>query len=301
MRVLIAEDDNLSRRVLETALRNWNYEVISVADGMEALEALQREDPPRLAVLDWMMPGKDGPEVCREIRARPSERYIYILLLTSRNDKADVAEGLQAGADDYVTKPFAAAELRARLLAGSRIIELQEQLLEAQEKLRHQANHDALTGLLNRSAILERLNVELSRARRQKAPLSVVMSDVDRFKNINDTHGHQVGDAVLGEMAQRMSVAVRVYDAVGRYGGEEFLTVLPGCDGPTALALSERLLQQVRRPCEIKNLPDLLVTCSFGIATTLDGSADADCIVRAADDALYRAKAAGRDRIEVAP
>jgi two-component system cell cycle response regulator len=300
MRVLIAEDDPVSRRIVEITLRNWKYDVIPVPDGNQALEVLRADDAPRLALLDWMMPGKDGPQICREIRANPTPKYTYIILLTTRSGKADIAEGLEAGADDYVIKPFEAIELKARLLAGSRIIELEDQLLEAQEKLRHQATHDGLTGVWNRAAILDKLEIELQRSRRQGTPLTVMLADIDRFKAVNDTHGHQVGDVVLHSVAQMMSSAVRVYDAIGRYGGEEFLIVAPGCDVQTAQALSQRLHAHVGRQCATEEEPFINVTCSFGVVTTTDGNVDSEKLIRDADEALYRAKANGRDRIEVA-
>jgi diguanylate cyclase (GGDEF)-like protein len=296
MRVLVAEDDPVSRKIVEVSLRQWQYEVVSVADGNQALNTLGGDDPPRLALLDWMMPGKDGPQVCREFRSKPSSRYIYIILLTARGAKDDIVEGLEAGADDYIIKPFDAIELRARLLAGGRIVDLQDRLLEAQEKLRHQATHDGLTGIMNRAAILEKLDVELQRSRRQKMPLTVIMADIDGFKTINDTYGHQVGDIVLRNVAQSLSSTVRIYDALGRYGGEEFLLVAPGCDAKEAGALGRRLQQRVRE-LVIDGLASN-VTCSFGLVTTSDGQADTDGLIRAADDALYRAKANGRDRIE---
>jgi diguanylate cyclase (GGDEF)-like protein len=296
MRVLVAEDDPVSRKIVEVSLRQWQYEVVSVADGNQALNTLGGDDPPRLALLDWMMPGKDGPQVCREFRSKPSSRYIYIILLTARGAKDDIVEGLEAGADDYIIKPFDAVELRARLLAGGRIVDLQDRLLEAQEKLRHQATHDGLTGIMNRAAILEKLDVELQRSRRQKMPLTVIMADIDGFKTINDTYGHQVGDIVLRNVAQSLSSTVRIYDALGRYGGEEFLLVAPGCDAKEAGALGRRLQQRVRE-LVIDGLASN-VTCSFGLVTTSDGQADTDGLIRAADDALYRAKANGRDRIE---
>jgi diguanylate cyclase (GGDEF)-like protein len=291
MRVLVAEDDPVSRKIVEVTLRQWKYEVISVADGSEALKALAGDDPPRLALLDWMMPGKDGPQICREFRAKPSSHYIYIILLTARSAKDDIVEGLEAGADDYIIKPFDAVELRARLLAGGRIVDLQDRLLEAQ------ATHDGLTGILNRAAILDKLEVEFQRAHRQKMPLTVIMADIDRFKSINDTYGHQVGDAVLRTVAQSLSSTVRIYDTLGRYGGEEFLLVAPGCDAKEAGALCRRLQQKVRE-LAIDGLASN-VTCSFGlVTTTADAQADTGWLIRTADDALYRAKANGRDRIE---
>jgi two-component system, cell cycle response regulator len=300
MRVLVADDDPVSRRIVEVTLRNSKYDVVVVSDGNQALSALLDRDPPRLALLDWMMPGKDGPQVCREFRANRPTRYTYIILLTGRNTKDDIVEGLEAGADDYVIKPFDAIELKARLLAGSRITQLQDRLLEAQERLRHQATHDALTGILNRGAILDKLETELQRTRRQKLPLTVMMSDIDRFKQVNDTLGHQAGDAVLREVAQSMSGAIRIYDGLGRYGGEEFLIVAPGCDQRESLSLAHRLHGNIRE-LKIPELgPGSKVTCSFGVVTTQDGEVDSGWLIRMADDALYRAKAGGRDRVEIA-
>jgi diguanylate cyclase (GGDEF)-like protein len=299
MRVLVAEDDPVSRRIVEVTLRNWSYDVVSVPDGKQAFEVLQGDDAPRLALLDWMMPEKDGPQVCREVRALSAKPYTYIILLTNRSGKEDVVEGIEAGADDYVVKPFEAVELKARMLAGTRIIELQDQLIAVQEKLRHQATHDALTGVLSRGAILDKLNIELHRAARQNIPLTIVMADIDCFKSINDTFGHQIGDTVLRNVAQTMSNALRVYDAVGRYGGEEFLIVAPSCDSRTAKTLSARLLSQIRTHTMTSLDSQVTVTCSFGVVTTTDAQMTLESLIRAADDALYRAKANGRDRVEL--
>jgi diguanylate cyclase (GGDEF)-like protein len=298
MRVLIAEDDPVSRRILQARLLDWKYEVVAVGDGIQAFETLARDDAPRLALIDWMMPLKDGPEVCRELRAASPKRYTYLILLTSRGDKSDIAEGIEAGADDYVVKPVDAIELRARLLAGCRIIELHDQVFEAQEKLLQQATHDSLTGLLNRTAILDRLEIEIQRARREAAPLTVMMADVDQFKQINDTHGHQIGDLILRLAAQGMASAVRIYDAIGRYGGDEFLIVAPGCDSPTAEKLSQRLHAEIRRNMK-EAAPDIMVTSSFGLVTDVSGRMDSAELIRAADKALYEAKSKGRDRTEM--
>lgn len=293
MKVLVAEDDPISRRLLEATLTKWGHSVVVAPNGIEALHLLESDDGPRLAILDWMMPGMDGLQVCRKLRADNADRYVYIILLTARHEKADLAQGIEAGADDYITKPFESVELKARLLAGSRIIELEEQLFEAQEQLRYQAMHDSLTGVWSRAAILGRLDAELSRSQRLGTSVTVILADIDRFKQVNDTYGHQTGDAVLRQVAGRMSGAVRAYDCVGRYGGEEFLIVLPGCDSSTAQALAERLLQSVRQDTEHS------VTCSFGVATTAPGYFEAQHLIGAADAALYRAKAEGRDRVVV--
>ncbi len=298
MRVLIAEDDPVSRRILQARLIEWKYDVVAVSDGIEALEILRQKDSPRIALLDWMMPSKDGPQVCREVRAQSSGRYSYLMLLTSRSDKSDIARGLEAGADDYVIKPVDAVELKARMLAGGRIIALHDQLMEAQDKLLQQATHDGLTGLWNRNAILDRLEVEIQRARREGIALTVMMADVDQFKQINDSHGHQVGDIVLRHVAQSMAGALRIYDSVGRYGGDEFLIVAPGCDSNTAYSLSERLHAHIRHTPPEGALP-VGITSSFGVVTVSAPQMDSDELIRAADDALYEAKSKGRDRTEV--
>jgi diguanylate cyclase (GGDEF)-like protein len=254
-----------------------------------------------MAILDWMMPGQDGVEVCRRLRAAAREPYTYVLLLTARTDSQDLVEAIDAGADDYLTKPFNSSELRARLRAGRRIVELQEQLLEAQEALRERATHDGLTGLYNRSAILDILRQELARATREPQPFSILMADLDHFKEVNDLHGHLVGDEVLREAARRMKATMRCYDSLGRYGGEEFLAVLPGCDGCGAWMLGERVRQSISDDIFQVKEGRLPITCSIGCATQPVGSTfDTDALIRMADDALYGAKHAGRNRTETA-
>jgi two-component system, cell cycle response regulator len=301
MKILIAEDDPVSCRLLEVTLQRWGYEVLVARDGVEAWECLKQEDAPHLAVLDWMMPGMDGLEICRELRRQRREPYTYILLLTARGGKQDIIEGLAAGADDYVVKPFNVQELQVRLRAGVRIVELQADLIAAREELRHQATHDPLTGLWNRGAILEILRRELARSRRSQAAVGLVLTDLDHFKRINDLFGHAAGDAVLREAARRFEASVRVYDSVGRYGGEEFLIVLPGCDVPGLLHSAERLRAALASsPVETLGAR-LELTGSFGIVTTgqLAGKVDPDVLIRAADTALYRAKNGGRNRAEL--
>jgi PleD family two-component response regulator len=204
MKVLIAEDDAISRRMLEAFRVKWGYEVVVAKEGEEGWGILQGKDAPRLAILDWMMPGKDGIDICRSLRQRKGRPYTYILLLTARGHKEDIVEGLEAGADDYITKPFDPFELRARLRAGGRILELQEQLFQAREALRNQASRDPLTDLWNHGTILNILRKELTRASRTQSPFAVAMADLDRFKAINDAYGHQAGDAVLRETSRRL-------------------------------------------------------------------------------------------------
>ncbi len=296
MKVLIADDSAISRRLLEVALRTWGYEVVVASNGDEAWESLQGPDAPRLAILDWMMPGMSGPEVCRRVRAKNDERYTYILLVTSRSDKEDLIEGMEAGADDYITKPFDRNELKVRLGPGRRIVELQDALLKAQEALREQATKDGLTKLWNRRSILEILSRELARSEREKTPLGIVLGDLDHFKAVNDTHGHLVGDSVLRVAARRMLASCRSYDAVGRYGGEEFLLVLPGCDERAAETQAERMRFEI----ESKPIPtpagEIRVTSSFGVTAAPGGETfSPDEAIKAADEALYAAKERGRN------
>ena len=301
MKALIAEDDSISRRMLEAFLVKWGYEVMAATEGEEAWGILQGNDPPRLAILDWMMPGRDGIEICRSIRQRKGRPYVYILLLTARGQKQDIVEGLEAGADDYVTKPFDPFELRARLRAGRRIIELQEQLVQAHDALRDQASHDPLTGLWNHGTILAILRKEVARASRSHGPLAVAMADVDRFKTINDTYGHQAGDAVLRESSRRLRAATRTYDSLGRYGGDEFLAVIPGCDPEDAARFAESFRARIDR--KAVETPDgiIPVTLSLGVAALIDPpSARAEALIRIADAALYRAKTAGRNCVALA-
>ncbi len=301
MKVLAAEDNPVFQSMLRAMLTRWGYEAVIARDGNEALEALQAENGPRLAVLDWMMPGMDGVEVCRRVREAAREPYVYMILLTARTDSQDLVEGMEAGADDYLTKPFATHELRVRLRAGRRVLDLQQQLLAAREALREQARHDFLTGLLNHGAILETLHNELARGSRERQPIALLMADLDRFKSINDTHGHQGGDAVLREAARRMKSVIRRYDALGRYGGEEFLFVLPGCRGADAFAQAERIRQAVAAQPFAAGNQVIPVTCSVGVSyRTLPDMGEADVLVREADMALYHAKNFGRNQVAVA-
>ncbi len=252
MKVLIADDDDVLRHILQARLTKWGYDVVEARNGIEAWRLLHGNDAPKLAILDWIMPGMDGVDVCKEIRKREDHPYTYLILLTAKHRKEDVIAGMEAGADDYIAKPFDPQELKVRLRAGRRILDLQAELLAAKENLRYQATHDGLTGLLNRSATMESLRGELERAGRQEAPLCLMIGDIDHFKNINDTYGHMIGDAVLCEAARRMRSSLRAYDSIGRYGGEEFLFVMPGCDAANAWNHAARIQEAITsQPIEL--------------------------------------------------
>lgn len=300
MKILIADDDPVSRRMLESLLKKWGYEVITTCDGNEAWQTLQEQDAPQLVILDWMMPNMDGIEVCRKIRGKNEERYKYVILLTAKNQKKDVVEGLSAGADDYLTKPFDPHELKVRLRAGRRIIELLDELQIARDSLLAKATHDPLTGLWNREEIINTLEKELSRARRDSIPVCVVMADIDYFKKINDTFGHLTGDSVLKEVARRLLASLRHYDSIARYGGEEFLIVLPECNSSNGAQVAERMRLNI---CSTPiDTPEGLIpiTISMGVASTSDLNVlNSSALIKAADIALYKAKKSGRNRVEV--
>jgi two-component system, cell cycle response regulator len=293
-RVLIADDDPASRHLLETFLVKWDYDVTVVANGMEALSILESDETPRLAVLDWMMPGMEGVEICQRIRERPDRPYIYVLLLTARSQKKDLLQGLDFGADDYLTKPFDAQELRARLHVGQRILDLQDEL-------RFRATHDSLTGLSNRAVAIDAIGRENARQVRESKSFGVIMVDLDHFKNVNDTYGHLCGDRVLKEAARRMSDCARPYDTVGRYGGEEFLIVVASADDSSTLALAERMRVAIEAHPFVTDFGNVHITASFGAATSTGGQVFAsDVLLQLADAALYRAKQRGRNRSEFA-
>jgi diguanylate cyclase (GGDEF)-like protein len=296
MRVLIVEDDPVHRRMLEVLIGRLGYEALTAADGRAAIEKLESE-PVQLVVADWMMPELDGLALCQEIRRRFQERYVYFILVTSRDQQDDLIEGFEAGVDDYLVKPVHKAELSARIRAAKRILDLQEQLLEAQERLRYQAMHDALTGIWNRGAVVDALARELERAAREGGTLAVAIMDLDHFKRVNDTHGHLAGDEVLREVARRIRAAVRSYDSVGRYGGEEFLVIAPGIEEQQALELAERIRRQIEATPIPTSGPALPVTLSLGVVVqSSDGRTPLESVLSAADQALYEAKRGGRNR-----
>jgi two-component system cell cycle response regulator len=301
-KILIAEDDAVSRRLLETLLKKWGHEVVVAQDGLEAVRLLESRDSPRLAILDWMMPGLEGVQVCQRIRQDDTRPYIYLLLLTARSQRDDLVHGLESGADDYLTKPFDAQELRARIHVGKRILDLQDNLISAREKLLYQATHDALTGISNRGVSLDALRRERSRQTREGNTFAIILLDIDHFKYVNDTYGHLTGDAVLTEAAQRIKSCIRPYDTLGRYGGEEFLVVLPTADSSGAVTVAERIRGAFESTSMHHEAKEIAITVSLGVAVSeAHNSVDAETLLNMADGALYRAKQTGRNRVELAP
>jgi two-component system cell cycle response regulator len=302
MKILLADDDPVSLRIMERMLQKCGYHVITVRNGRQAAEELSKKDSPRLALIDWMMPELDGLGLCREMRRRQDGAYIYMVLLTARESQEDIVEGLKAGADNYLTKPCHPLELQARLHSGRRILELEDKLVEAREGMRFKATHDALTSLWDRGAILALLRSELCRSIRERTSVSMLLCDIDHFKHINDVHGHLMGDKVLEEVSKRLRNAVRAHDAVGRYGGEEFLIILNSCAGGDLNTRAEEVRKAIScSPFPLMNGP-ISVSLSVGAITieNWDKSLPLEPYLKRVDEALYRAKAAGRDQVAYA-
>jgi diguanylate cyclase (GGDEF)-like protein len=286
--VLIVDDDAKARDVLATRLRHWGYGVVCANSAEAALAILATSECPKIAIVDWMMPGMSGVELAVEIRRRVEE-YVYVLMLTCRAAHQDLLAALDAGVDDYLAKPCHTGELELRLRAGVRVVALQK-------RLRQMADHDPLTGCWNRRRFVRFLCDELARARRHCEPLAAVMVDVDHFKRINDTFGHAAGDAVLRQLATLIPANLRKYDRFGRIGGEEFVVALPAAGPEDARAAAWRLREVVAAHPVLVGDEAIDVTASFGVAASMpSGHVDAEELLRRADAALYAAKAQGRD------
>lgn len=293
MKILIAEDEPVSRRVLEATLQGWGYTVIIAQDGRKAWEIIRSPEAPNLVISDWMMPHMNGLQLCRKIRQTDQSGYIYFIILTAKGNKEDIIAGLEAGADDFLVKPFDHEELKYRIRIGERIIRLEHRILEL-------ANTDPLTGILNRRAFMERMEQEIQRSGRDNSPLSFILSDIDYFKKVNDSFGHQAGDLVLQKFSNQLKTSIRPYDVVGRYGGEEFVVCLPGANENQVKYAAERIRRNVEK-MEIL-LPDssepIRITASFGAASFQVNSSDhLDALIKRADDAMYKAKNEGRNRV----
>lgn len=300
MQALVVDDSAVYRKLIGDHLRSWGFDFALAENGSEAWRILEQPDSPKLVLLDWVLPDLDGIELCQRIRQAGSSRpYVYVILLTSKEGHQNMLDAMQAGADDYLVKPFDELELKARLLVGKRILDLQDELVSARESMRRAATHDSLTGLMNRGEILAMLLRELERARREHTPVGVILSDIDHFKSVNDTLGHLFGDEALREVARRLREQLRVYDGVGRYGGEEFLLILPNCDLPNALLRANELRERVANTPVVCCGKERLITMSMGVAVSAcDGNNEVEMLLNQADAGLYAAKEKGRNRIE---
>jgi diguanylate cyclase (GGDEF)-like protein len=301
--ILIADDDPVTRKLLERTLTKKGYAVTVVDDGHTAWERFQEEFFP-LVVSDWMMPGMDGLEICKAIRGVETEGYVFIILLTSRDNRDDIVRGLEAGADDYLTKPFNPAELAARINTGIRVLELERSLKKANDEIRVLSITDRLTGCYNRLYMDERLEPEIKRAKRYRHWLSVIMCDLDHFKQVNDTYGHQVGDVVLKKFAEVINQSIRdKVDWAVRYGGEEFIIILPETDLEGAHVVAERLRRSIAGTPFASEEKNFSITASFGVAGLNEKTPweklTIDHIIQFADDLLYAAKDAGRNQIQL--
>jgi predicted signal transduction protein with EAL and GGDEF domain len=310
LKILLADDNVVSSKVLQRMLERSGFEVVCVDNGQDAVDCLLAADGPRLAILDWVMPLKDGPSVCREVRACASNPYVYLILLTSRESPGDVVAGLESGADDYLTKPCNSQELRARVRAGQRILELQDKLI-------HDAHHDSLTDLPNRAFFSQRLAESVRTANRNPDyQFAILFVDIDRFKLINDSFGHLSGDTLMSGVAQRILDAVRtedaifrittprrsnrgLFDVVARIGGDEFVILLDDIAGiENGVRVAQRI-QAVLEPAFLISGEEVVVTASIGIAMNDIHPVDAADILQRADAAMYKAKVQGKARYEV--
>jgi diguanylate cyclase (GGDEF)-like protein len=300
MRVLLVDDSAVYRKLIGDQLKGWGFDITFAETGDAAWHTLKQPDSPKLVLLDWVLPDQDGTELCQRIRkADPTGSYVYVILLTSKEGRENMLSAMEAGVDDYLVKPFDESELKARLLVGKRILNLQDELVAARESMRHAATYDSLTGLLNRGEILAMLNRELERSRREQKPLAVILADIDYFKKVNDTFGHLFGDEALREIGKRLHANLRVYDGVGRYGGEEFLLVLPSCDLDGAIQRANELRQMVVATPVTSASAEKTITLSMGVAVSeCSGVKEAETLLNRADCALYAAKASGRNRVE---
>jgi two-component system, cell cycle response regulator len=294
VKIMLVEDSTIDRQQIGSFLKKWNLDFVAVDNGSKAWNILQRPDAPSLVLLDWVIPGLDGIELCQKIRTLGANgTYIYAVMLTAKDKKQDLLTAMAAGADDYLAKPVDPSELKARILVAKRILDLQQ-------SLRFAATHDFLTKLLNRAEILASLKRELSRSERDDKPVAVLMADLDHFKKVNDSLGHAAGDAVLREVAERLKSDLRTYDLVGRYGGEEFLIILPNCMLTVASRRANEIRGLICKDAIVTTFATVPMTVSIGVtATDPAQNVTIEDLLQQADEALYKAKQNGRNCVEL--
>jgi diguanylate cyclase (GGDEF)-like protein len=305
-RVLVVDDDRTTRLLLCTELAAAGYSPAEASSGAEAMAALSTGQF-RIVITDWVMPGTDGLALCRGLRADPGQQSIYVIMITVNGDEPRLMEAFEAGVDDFLSKPFEPGILLARMRSACRTVDLQEalvaknlELLSANERLLALATTDELTGLWNRREGVSRLRARWADAHRHGRPLAVAMVDIDHFKKLNDTHGHGVGDLVLADIADVLRTSCRATDTLCRYGGEEFLFILPDTDAAGAAVLAERWVRSVSAHRVVDGDLSLAATVSIGIAQRTASHRTEMDLVRSADEALYAAKEGGRNTLRVA-
>jgi diguanylate cyclase (GGDEF)-like protein len=302
MRVLVADDDRMTTTILATALKRWGASVTIAHDGLAAWEALQSANAPSIAVVDWMMPGLDGTELCRLARQDAKLASLYMILLTGRDTRTDLVAGLDSGADDYMVKPIDTEELRARLQVGVRVARLQGRLAERVTELQSARDHlarlvstDVLTELFSRRYWFDLAATEFSRSRRYDRTFGLLVIDLDFFKQVNDTFGHDSGDLLLRRFAEMLRLECRQSDIIGRLGGEEFAMLVP----ETSLCDAQLIAQRIVHACRTLSLRttagEVTCTCSVGVSALRADDVQLDSVLRRADAALYEAKRRGRD------
>lgn len=297
MKILIVEDEAINRKLVKNSLQKEGYEIIEAEDGLTAWELFQQE-PFQFIITDWMMPKLSGPELVQRIRESGKKSYTYIIMLTAMNNEDNVVLGLESGADEYLTKPVHSRELVARVASGVRILKLEEQLMLARQQMETLAMYDGLTNLLNRRAIEEFGEGELNKAIRKDLPFCIILLDIDYFKSVNDQHGHKAGDVVLKQVAKILSGEIRDYDRVGRWGGEEFILILPETHIREALIVAERMRSRIAdTQISLENEASISVHISLGVACTNKQKNSLSTLIDRADQALYQAKQNGRNQV----
>lgn len=290
--ILIIEDHPDQRDLLAIVLQREGYRVVTARNGVEAMEKLQKEHV-QIALSDIMMPKMDGFELIKSIRNDSALKGIYMILITARIQEGDRVRGLDLGADDYITKPFSFSELLARVRVGSRVVQYQQ-------NLEHQTHIDPLTGLFNRRAFERKIAEEFERAKRYNHPISVLLLDIDNFKNINDTYGHHGGDTALVKISETLRQRTRRSDFPARYGGEEFVLILPETDQDSAFQAASKIHEEIRLQTFGSSTRPFMLTVSIGLSSTgAKEYSDWRQMLEDADQAMYVAKNSGRDRVEV--
>lgn len=302
MDVLVADDERISRVVIERTLKEEGYNVRSCKNGLEAYNLI-KENIFRIAVIDWVMPEMDGITLCKKIRKLKSQRYIYVIIITSKSKKQDIVKALDAGADDYISKPFNRDEFLSRIKVGVRLIETHDKLIKSQRELIKLVREDSLTTLLNRRAFLDESLNDIERAVREQSNVSAIIIDLDNFKSINEKYTNQTGDKLLYEIARRLKNSCRPYDKLGRYAGEEFIVLLPNTEIDQASKIAKRIRSAIKDKPFLMDGSQIQLTACLGVSMLMPKSkmkdSQLDELIKKTEVALNRAKQQGSNKIAV--